>query len=90
MEHSLDFEFANPPVLSERMLRRELERRQERRKLLLLILAALLGVAAAFAIGILQWNTAPLIALVCLGYGALTLTGGGVAALVYARKGGAT
>ncbi len=90
MDQTFDFEFAKPPALNENLLRRELERRQERRKVLLLILAALLGVAAAVAIGLVELQNAPLIGFVCIGYALLTLIGGGITALVYARKGGST
>lgn len=87
MEHSFDFELAQPPVLNENMLRRELERRSERRKVWLLLLAALVWVAAAVIAGVSWLGSAPLLAFACLGYAVLTLAAGTTATVLRLVRG---
>ena len=88
MKQTCDFERFDPPVLTEQMLRRELERREERRRTVLLAIAgALLQIAAVlFAISVRVWYPALSLAVGCSAV--LSTAGGGAITIVYARKGG--
>lgn len=90
MRPACDFERFDPPVLTERMLRRELEKRAERRRTVLLAAAgALLQIAVLLLAAVIRtWY--PLLALGCVCFTALSTAGGGVIAIVYAQKGGTT
>ena len=59
MKQTFDFEQFAPPVLNERILRRELEKRTERQRTVLLAVAGALFQAVFILLGLLCWNTAP-------------------------------
>lgn len=88
MKQTYDFERFAPPVLSENMLRRELEQRAERRRTVLLAIAgALLQIAAVlFAVLVREWYPMLSLAVVCCAI--LSTAGGGAAVIVYTQRGG--
>lgn len=88
MRPTYDFERFDPPVLNERMLRRELEKRAERRRTILIAIAgALLQIAAVLlALLVRAWYPALTLTVVCSAI--LSAAGGGVIAIVYVQKGG--
>lgn len=90
MKQAFDFEQYDPPVLNERLLRRELEKRAERRRTVLLTIAGALIQAVFILLGVLSWSTALGLSLGCIGFAIVSLVGSGVIAIVYAQKGGAS
>lgn len=88
MKQIYNFEQHRPPVLNENMLRAEQERRRLRWQTALIALAGLLLQAVVVLAGLLAVADYPLITMLCLGYTVVSITGGGVLAVVATRKGG--
>ncbi len=88
MKQVFDFEQFTPPVLNERLLRRELEKRAERRRTVLLAAAGALFQVLFILLGLLCWNTFPALTLACIGFAVASAAGSGVIAIVYVQKGG--
>ena len=88
MKQAFHFEQFDPPILNEKLLRRELEKRAERRRIVLLVIAGALFQALFILLGLLCWNTAPAVTLACIGFAVVSVVGSGVIAIVYAQKGG--
>lgn len=89
MKQTFDFERFTPPVLNERLLRRELEKRAERRRTVLLAVAGALLQVVFILLGLLCWSAVPALTLACIGFAIVSMVGSGVIAIVYAQKGGA-
>ena len=87
MKPSCDFERFDPPVLNEKMLRRELERRKSRRQTILLAVAGALFQVLFVLCGFLCAETAPLLALSCICFAIVSVAGSGAIAIVYTQKG---
>lgn len=83
MKLAYDFESLAPPVLTGRMLEQELERRKIRRETTLVALAGLLLQIAVFCLAVLFHGTCPLLAWLAVGYCILSLSGGGILAVVF-------
>ena len=88
MKQIYDFEQQNPPVLNEAMLRNELERRKLRRQTALLFVAGLLLQLIMVFVGYSAIDWDPWLTVLCLGYVVVSVTGAGVVAAAYTRKGG--
>ena len=88
MKQTFHFEQFDPPILNEKLLRRELEKRAERRRIVLLVIAGALFQAVFILLGLLCWSTVPAITLACAGFAIVSAVGSGVIAIVYAQKGG--
>ncbi len=89
MKQVFDFEQFTPPVLNEKLLRRELEKRSEQRRTVLLAVTGALFQAVFVLLGLLCWNTIPALTLVGIGFAIVSMVGSGVITIVYAQKGGA-
>lgn len=90
MKQTFDFEQFDPPILNENILRRELEKRAEQRRTVLLTIAGALLQAAFILLGLLCWNTTPVLTLACIGFAIISTVGSGVITIIYAQKGGAS
>ena len=90
MKRTFDFEQFAPPVLNERILRRELEKRAERRRTVLLAVAGALFQAVFILLGLLCWSTAPMLTLTFIGFSIVSMVGSGVITIIYAQRGGAS
>ncbi len=88
MKQTYDFERFTPPVLNERLLRRELEKRAERRRTVLLAVTGALFQAVFILLGLLCWSTAHALTLACIGFAVVSMVGSGAITIVYAQKGG--
>ncbi len=88
MKQIYNFEQHNPPVLSENMLRTELERRRLRWQTALLAVAGLLLQIVVILFGYSAINWYPWISALCFGYAVISTAGCGVVAITYSRKGG--
>ena len=88
MKQIYDFEQQNPPVLNTAMLQCELERRRFRRQTALLFVAGLLLQLIMVFVGYAAVDWYPWITVLCLGYVVVSVTGAGVIAAAYTRKGG--
>jgi len=89
MKQVFDFEQFTPPVLNERLLRRELEKRAERRRTVLLAVTGALFQAVFILLGLLCWNTILALTLACICFAIVSMVGSGVITIIYAQKGGA-
>lgn len=87
MRQTFDFERFTPPVLSESILRRELERRAQRRRTVLLAVAGALIEVLLVLLGLLCWYAVPALALASISFAAVSMVGSGVIVIVYAQKG---
>ena len=90
MKRTFDFEQFAPPVLNERILRRELEKRAERRRTVLLAVAGALFQAVFILLGLLCWSTAPMLTLSFIGFSLVSMVGSGGITIIYAQRGGAS
>ena len=90
MKRTFDFEQFAPPVLNERILRRELEKRAERRRTVLLAVAGALFQAVFILLGLLCWSTAPMLTLTFIGFSIVSMVGSGVITIIYAQRGGSS
>ncbi|MBQ8802016.1 MAG: hypothetical protein IJZ53_00070 [Tyzzerella sp.] len=88
MKQIYDFERYNPPALNENMLHNELEKRKVQRQTILLAVAGILVQIVMLMFGFLNAGSCPIITIICLGYVFVSVTGGSVIAVVFARKGG--
>ena len=88
MKQTFHFEQFEPPILNEKLLRRELEKRAERRRTVLLVIAGALFQALFVLLGLSCWNIAPAVTLACIGFAIVSVTGSGVIAIVYVQEGG--
>ena len=88
MKQTFHFEQFDPPILNEKILRRDLEKRAEQRRIVLLVIAGALFQALFILLGLLCWNTAPAVTLACIGFAIVSVVGSGVIAIVYTQKGG--
>ncbi len=88
MKQTCDFERFDPPVLNEKMLRRELERRERRRQTVLLAAAGALLEALFVLLGLLCWDVAPVLAIGCIGFAVISTVGSGAITIVFTQKGG--
>lgn len=89
MRPTCDFERFDPPVLNERMLRRELEKRAQRRQTILIATAGALLQVVLVLFGSLWMEVMPALALGCLCFAIASVAGSGAIAIVYTQKGGA-
>ncbi len=89
MKQIYDFERFDPPVLNERMLRRELEKRVERRRTVLLAAAGALFEALFILLGLLCMVAYPILALGCICFAIVSTAGSIVIVIVFTQKGGA-
>lgn len=87
MKQTFYFEQFDPPILNEKILRRELEKRAEQRRTVLLAITGALFQAVFILLGVLCWSAAPAVALACVGFAIVSVVGSGVIAIVYAQKG---
>ena len=79
MKQTFDFEQFTPPILNERILRT-----------VLLAVAGALFQAVFILLGLLCWNTAPMLTLTCIGFAIVSTVGSGVITIIYAQRGGAS
>lgn len=89
MNQTYDFEQFTPPVLNEKMLRRELQKRAERRYTVLLAVAGALFDVLFVLLGILCLNIYPLLAFGCICFAVVSTIGSAAIAIVFTQKGGA-
>ena len=87
MKQVFNFEQFTPPILNERILRRELEKRAEQRRTVLLAVAGALFQAVFILLGLLFWNPIPTLTLVCISFAIISMMGSGVITIIYAQKG---
>ncbi len=88
MKQTYDFERFPPPALNERMLRRELQKRAERRCTVLLAVTGALFQVVFILLGLLCWNTIPVLTLICICFSLVSVVGSGAITIIYAQKGG--
>ena len=90
MKQTFHFEQFDPPILNEKILRRELEKRVERRRTVLLAITGAVFQAVFILLGVLCWSAAPAVTLACVGFDILSVVGSSAIVIVYAQKGGAS
>ncbi len=88
MKQIYNFEQHTPPVLNENMLQAEQERRRLRWQTALVALAGILLQTVVILVGLCVMADYPWLTMLCLGYTVVSVTGGGVLAVVATRKGG--
>lgn len=88
MKQTYNFERFTPPVLNERMLRRELQKRTERQRTILLAVAGALFEALFVLLGLLFMEAYPILALGCICFAIISTVGSGVITIVFTQKGG--
>lgn len=88
MKQTFDFEQFNPPVLNENILRQKLEKSAERRRTVLLAVAGALFQVVFILLGLLCWNSFPVLTLAGIGLAIVSMVGNGVITIVYTQKGG--
>lgn len=88
MKQTYDFERFTPPVLNEKMLRRELQKRAERRHTVLLAVAGVLFEILFVLFGILFLDIYPMLAFGCICFTVISIVGSVVIAIVFTQKGG--
>lgn len=88
MKQIYRFEQHTPLALNENMLRRELERRKLQWQTALSAFAGILLQTAVALFGYAAVDWYPWVSVICFTYVIVSVTGGGVVAVVYSRKGG--
>lgn len=88
MKQTYDFEQFTPPVLNEKMLRRELQKRIERRHIILLAVAGALFETLFVLLGILCLNIYPLLTFGCICFTVVSTVGSTAIVIVFTQKGG--
>ena len=87
MNQIYNFNEHTPPVLTERMLRDELERRTLRRQTRLLRIASLLVSLCVLLCGVLLFSEHTVLAIGCLAFVILSLVGNGIISFVFYKTG---
>ncbi len=80
------FDQTNPPMLTERMLRRRLEEEQARRQAILVTVVGLLTQLILLFVMILLYEYMPGLAIIGMIYVVVSLLGGMVTAVIYVEK----
>ena len=88
MKQIYSFDNGNPPALNEAMLRETLEKRRLQKQTALLAIAGILLQLVFLIYGLLVFQTAPQISMLCFGYIFISLVGSAFIVLAYVRKGG--
>lgn len=88
MNQIYNFEGARPPVWNEKMLRAEKERRKARLQAVLFLVVDVIVMMCIVVFAKWIAQSAPVAAMVCLVYAAVSVIGSGAATIVYAQKGG--
>lgn len=88
MKQIYDFEQNSPPVLNENMLRNELKKKKLNTQTLLLVIAGILMQFVLILLGLSAFDWYPWITVLSFGYVVISVTGGGIIAVTYIRKGG--
>lgn len=88
MKQIYNFEQVQPPVLNENLIREEIEKRRLRLQTALLALAGILLLVVIILLGFFVYKNNPWITLCCFIYVMISLTGSGIMAVVFTRKGG--
>lgn len=88
MRQTCDFERFTPPALTERDLRRELEKRQRCRRTVLLAAAGALLELALVLLGLLYLNISPALGAGCICFALVSIGGSGAITIVFTQKGG--
>ena len=88
MKQIYDFERVEPPVLNQNMLKRKEKAKRQNGAVILAVVAGILLQIAMLLFGwtALEWY--PSISALCFGYTAISLTGGGIVAIIYSKKEG--
>ena len=88
MKQIYDFDRYPPPVLNENNLRDKVDKRSKRRQSSRPAAGGVLLQMTALLLGVLPCDRYPMLSVCCLVYQLVSMTGGGVIAVVYAQKGG--
>ena len=86
MKTPYDFERFDPPILTETMLRAELQKRQRYWLAILPALAGFLSQLVLLLCGFLAAEAFPPVTLLCIGYTMVSTAGSGAIAIVYTQK----
>lgn len=86
MMRPYNFEKREPPLLTEKMLQAERGRRAVRRQTAALALAGSLSLLCMLLASLLLYRFAPAVSIALLGYTCVSVTGGGVLAVVFVQK----
>ena len=81
-----DFEKITPPMLTESMLRRKLEEEQARKQALLVTIAGVMTQLLLLVSMVLLYEYMPGLALIGMGYVAISLAAGLITAAVYVER----
>lgn len=88
MKQIYSFENEAPPILNENILRQKLEKKRKRKYLAALVFASVLVQLAVLIFGYLSSEKYPYFEFLSIFYIAMSLTCGGVVAVLFGRKGG--
>ena len=88
MKQIYNFEAHEPPCLNERKLQTELERRRLNLQTALIALSGILMQAVLVLLAFILREAYPLLTAMCLGYTVISVTGGSILAILFAKKGG--
>ena len=86
MRRIYDFEQFEPPILNENMLKNLEKERKFNSQLILAVVAGILIQIVLLLFGWAAIDWYPALSLLCFGYVLVSMTGGGVIAVVYAKK----
>lgn len=90
MKQIYNFEQYNPPVLNENILRTKQDRRNANVQAAILVIASILFLSVIMIFGLTALEWYPWITVLCFGYVLISVTGGGIIAVICTRKGGLT
>lgn len=88
MKQIYNFENTSPPILNENIIRNKIQKKKKTKKLALFVLASCLIQASVLLFGYTFAEQYPYLEVLSLFYIAMSLTCGGVVAVLYGRKGG--
>ncbi|MDF2655448.1 MAG: hypothetical protein K0R19_1922 [Bacillota bacterium] len=86
MKQIYDFNRKSPPVITENMIRAEMERLKLQRETALLATGSLLIVLCLFIMAVTLYDSMPLLSIACAVYIYVSAAGGSVIALVLTQK----
>ena len=86
MKQIYNFEQSKPPVLNERLLRKEMEKRKNQRDTMMLTIAVILIQITVIMLGVLTYEMYPIVTLGCVFYVGITTISSGAVAIAFTMK----
>lgn len=88
MKQIYRFDGIQPPAVSEKTLRAEIERRKAQKQIMFLALAGVLAELCLLVTALILQSVNIVLSMICIAYVCIAISGGGIIAIIFAHKRG--